>query len=181
MVLLCSGGLDSVCLGLWRPPKAIVYIELKMPAARPEKSCARHLATYLNIPFYTVKTNLSYSTPEGFFPFRNWFLVAAAVPIAEKLGIDSIALGLVGDEALFPDTTNDWIERVNLMLEYEDIKVKVVAPALALTKKELVLLAKYHHSGYNLNEWTHSCFYEKPCGKCLKCQNKAEALKGLYR
>jgi 7-cyano-7-deazaguanine synthase len=56
--------------------------------------------------------------------------------------------------------------------------MKIYAPFLGMTKREIVLLGKELGVPF---EKTYSCYRgtEPPCGECATCKQREEALKGL--
>jgi 7-cyano-7-deazaguanine synthase len=56
--------------------------------------------------------------------------------------------------------------------------MKVYAPFLGMTKREIALLGKELGVPF---EKTYSCYRgtEPPCGECATCKQREEALKGL--
>lgn len=122
---------------------------------------------------YTDQTTEAGGKPiSSYVPFRNGIMLSALVGIAYSVGAGEIWYGAHADDAdgnAYPDCS---INFVNAMSEaaYTGTggAVKIIAPLVALRKKDIV------GKGLELGvpyELTWSCYEsgEHPCGKCGTC------------
>lgn len=110
-------------------------------------------------------------------PNRNGVFIHAAASLAEARLINWIVVGFNSEEAqTFPDNSEVFVDLINASLELSTHnKVKVVAPFVARSKKEIVrwcLSQKIDFSPL----W--SCYRgeEKMCGRCESCLRLKRAL-----
>ncbi len=177
-LLLCSGGLDSVAVGLVWGADAVVFVDYGQPCAREERVGARRLAKTIGAPFHTITIRPSPYDEQmvrGWMPARNGLLLRVAAPIALREECQAIVFGFVYDQQQFPDTTAEWLVYTTYELAASGVPIVVAAPALFLSRHQLLKNVPPHH--LNLLLSTHSCFYPQPCGKCPKCRERHRALK----
>ncbi len=117
--------------------------------------------------------------PDGqqnaYVPFRNLMFISMALSFAENQNIPNVYVAFNNDDCLnYWDCTNTFLSKLNVISEQNDIKIH--APLINLTKKEVVNLAQ--KLGVNLDD-TISCYQpieEKECGKCFSCISKKNAI-----
>jgi len=145
---------------------ALTKIEAKVP--EPEES-------ELDIKEITEET-----AKQVWVPNRNGVFINITASFAEALDLDAIVVGFDAEEAAtFPDNSRSYVEAVNNALSFSTLnKVRVVAPVIDLTKKEIAALGL--ERGAPL-EWSWSCYYgsETPCMRCESCRRRERAFKSL--
>ena len=132
----------------------------------PEESYAEQLAQRGGKPVTT------------YVPFRNGLFLSAAASIALEYGCNEIYYGPHADDAAgnaYPDCSIEFNEAMNLAVYLgSGRKVRLVAPFVAKTKKEIVAEGLRLGVPYEL-PW--SCYDggEKPCHKCGTCIDRETA------
>lgn len=113
-----------------------------------------------------------------YVPFRNGLFLSAAASIALEYGCNEIYYGPHADDAAgnaYPDCSIEFNEAMNLAVYLgSGRKVRLVAPFVAKTKKEIVAEGLRLGVPYEL---TWSCYDggEKPCHKCGTCIDREAA------
>ena len=82
---------------------------------------------------------------EWYVPARNTIFVSMAAHVAESLGIEEIWLGANYEDYInrFPDCTQEWVSKMNKVLELGCAKpIKLVAPLLGFSKCQIDGLCK---------------------------------------
>jgi 7-cyano-7-deazaguanine synthase len=109
-------------------------------------------------------------------PNRNMVLIALAGAAAVSLGAGYVAVGChKGDHDLFPDCRPVFMEHMWSALRKGADGVRLLTPYVTLTKLEVV------SRGVELGvpfDRTWSCYRggEAPCGECLACRERHQAL-----
>jgi 7-cyano-7-deazaguanine synthase len=110
-------------------------------------------------------------------PNRNGVMINIAAAFAEARGADRVVVGFNREEgATFPDNTEDYARAATAALAFSTLsKVRVEAPAAALSKAEIVRLGQSIGAPLDL-VW--SCYFgdEAPCGCCESCLRLRRAL-----
>ncbi len=192
VVVLFSGGVESTCLlylylkeGWLTYP---LYIRSGYPWEVLELENAKDLWRYTKEKFKNLMALrvVFYANPEKvknrdhrkdlFMPLRNLNLITLACNYALLKGIDHVAIGSLG---IYPFYDNNQ-EYMDLMRKLT--RMSILTPFMNMEKSEVVL--KYA-KGVPL-EKTLSCIAPRrsrgkilPCGRCPKCKEREEALKGL--
>jgi 7-cyano-7-deazaguanine synthase len=109
-------------------------------------------------------------------PNRNAILLSLAVNLAVSAGADTVTFGAnADDEAIFPDCRMAFVQTFNNMLTTAEVPVEVCAPFLNKPKWWIAGLGR--ELGVALNDtWSYYAGGKEPCGKCLACQKRSEAL-----
>lgn len=164
LVILFSGGADSALMlafaeAIERKPFCVLvdYEQLHIEELIQAK-------TYLDkkdIPYRQVKlwdlgitSGLTGDGVKGTFegvhemhvPSRNLMFVGIAASIAESMNIDTIWYGADWDDYLneFPDCKQEWLGRVNKVLEINGPKpIKLEAPLTGLSKENVIKLLEH--------------------------------------
>jgi len=129
-----------------------------------------------------VKERKPLSVSQLFIPLRNLTLITNSSLYAISKGIKRLAIGSLGIYP-FPDNDKDYLKRLESLVS-EGIKdnFSIEAPFFGMEKEDIVKkfysLVPYH--------LTLSCSMPRkvggsivPCGKCIKCKEREEALKVL--
>ena len=102
-------------------------------------------------------------------PNRNMIFLSIAANVAHDINADSILIGCNSDdESMFPDCRRDFLNFAEQTIKHAGYSVKVIAPFLNLTKREIAEKAKQF--GINSsNIWTCYRGGSKQCGTCPAC------------
>lgn len=189
-MLLLSGGVDSVTLlhDLAQQDNFYIHSLIFDYGQRHlrEIGFARMHCDKLSLPYTVIELHrikglfqhsaLTDGTGSVIVPNRNAVLLNIAASIAAGAGADSVFIGCNRDDAEnFPDCQPDFIKAVQHTLKCAGVAVEICAPFLEMGKRHIVGLAR--KLGVDLDK-TYSCYEGKsdPCGKCLACQKRQEAL-----
>ena len=114
--------------------------------------------------------------PNTYVPFRNGNILAIAVSWAEVIGADAIYIGSnTIDSSGYPDTSKEFLETFELAANLGtkfgiagSSKLKIKAPLIDLSKKDIVLKGKEFNVPFEL---TWSCYEDNEiaCGECDSC------------
>jgi 7-cyano-7-deazaguanine synthase len=113
--------------------------------------------------------------PVTYVPSRNIIFLSLAASYAETTGAEAVFIGAhAQDFSGYPDCRKEFFEKFSAMLAagtktgVEGKPIKVIAPLLTMTKKEIVLLGASLDVPY---QRTWSCYAggKKPCGVCDAC------------
>lgn len=114
-----------------------------------------------------------------YVPCRNAIFIAVAFAVAEEMGAGEVWAGLIKaapDEDALPDSDWDFAEALDKALGYGmRAEVLLVCPLLDCLKNDV--RGRGRELGVPL-ELSWSCFggEEKPCGVCLACKERANAV-----
>jgi 7-cyano-7-deazaguanine synthase len=174
VLILFSGGLDSTILVNlatnvgYEPELLLIDYDQKhrveLDAAIEYAQLMKHEFRIIEIPITTPSQltdgseNHYPGVSEWHVPSRNLIFLAHATSIAEGMGIDLIWYGAnyADREHLFPDCSQEWVFKLNGLLEINgSAKIKVEAPLLGMSKELLTDIANHLninltkiHSGY---------------------------------
>ena len=110
-----------------------------------------------------------------YVPCRNLIFLSYAMAFAESLFIRKkgkydifVGFKCEGSES-YPDTTEDFLNKINSLGKLTIGKIKVYAPLIKMDKEDIILLGE--KLGVNFKE-TFSCYVGKRehCGFCLSCK-----------
>lgn len=200
--LICSGGLDSVCLAYHLAAQGKLALIISFDYGQRHKKelhFARQCARDLNVPFHlsdisaiggsltgSALTDDSVDVPEGHYtedtmrltivPNRNVIFLAIAFGIAAAHDLDSVALAVHSwDRFIYPDCSREFLTSFDAMerLALEDT-VRVIAPYADGGKANIVCDGVKHNVPFAK---TWSCYKgeEKHCGRCGTCVERREA------
>lgn len=109
-------------------------------------------------------------------PFRNPIMLSLAVNLAASIGAEAVTIGCNADDRdMFPDCRWTAIDALNHAIKISGVNVEICAPYVNEPKWKIAGLGQ--EMGVPLYE-TWSCYEGgvEPCGKCLACQKRKEAL-----
>lgn len=127
-----------------------------------------------------------------YVPNRNMVLLSIAASYAETKGFDTIICGLQShDGAWYHDTTQDWINDLNVLLSHnKKHPIKVIAPFSDLNETSGIELVKELHGNLDFLKNTLTCYspifeeheyYEHDvvysCGRCPACEERIQDFK----
>lgn len=176
-IVLLSGGLDSATVLAMCRADLDQCFAVGFDYDQPHKielDRARTLAMYYNVPFDIYRILTMPKVDDVVFAGRNLVMASIAIALARELGYDRIAVGSnASDWKRFPDCRPGFWTYVASAAQAYD--VKVFTPLMHLSKSEVVERA------LKLNvpiEKTWSCYSPgpMPCGQCLACTTRQEAL-----
>jgi 7-cyano-7-deazaguanine synthase len=203
VVVLCSGGMDSVTALYWAAREHSVAAALSFDYGSKhnhrEIPFAAHHAQRLGISHHTVPLKFigeHFSSdllqaggeiPEGHYadenmkrtvvPFRNGIMLSVAAGFAESIG----AAGLViaahgGDHAIYPDCREDFMRAMGEALRLGTYaNVALLRPFIALSKGQIAAAGGRLDVDFAA---TWSCYKggARHCGKCGTCVERREAV-----
>ena len=113
-------------------------------------------------------------------PARNMVFTSIAVSYAESIGAEKIIVGWDAEEAAtFPDNSKEFLNTFNELIDVGSPEnIKIEAPAIDLTKEEIVKLGVEVGAPMELS---YSCYKggDKHCGVCESCMRRKRAFKQL--
>lgn len=200
-LLICSGGLDSVCLAYNLAHKkelqAIISFDYNQKHKKElsfAKQCADDLAVeheLFDLTSLTHALNNSALTsgievPDGHYaeetmkitevPNRNALFLSIGFAVAIKKQLSRVALAVHGgDHFIYPDCRPDFLQAFNEMEKFSlEGRVELSAPYQAGTKADIVKDGAKYNVPF---EKTWSCYKGKEihCGRCGTCVERREA------
>ncbi len=190
--LLLSGGMDSIALAWWKRPALAITVDYGQRAAAAELRAAEAAADAMAIEHLVVKADLRalgsgdmagtpsllHAPASEWWPYRNQMLVTLAAMKAVTRGVQRLLLGtLKTDGQRHADGRPDFIAALDLLLQLQEYKLRLEAPAIGMTAAELI-----RTSGVPMDvlAWAHSCHVgEYACGLCRGCQKHYETMVAL--
>jgi 7-cyano-7-deazaguanine synthase len=179
-IVLLSGGLDSAtvlagCVASGDKCLAIGY-DYDQPH-RIELDRAQDIAHHYQVPFKVIglPAMLSAKVDDVVFAGRNLVLASFAIAFAQAREFDRIAVGCnATDWDRFPDCRPAFWKGVKQCARASGVLVST--PLLYLTKREVVEVARQNEVPIDLTWSCYSPQDSQPCGKCLACKTREEAL-----
>jgi 7-cyano-7-deazaguanine synthase len=204
-VILLSGGLDSAVTLYYAKKsgnKLTALIFDYNQRHKKEVNCAIRLARLNNIKFYVIKINLdwtkssltnksinvplgrslkSVNIPRTYVSGRNIIFLSYAASLAESIGAKSIFIGAhIQDYSGYPDCRREFLKSFEAALGkgLKNKGVKIIAPLLGKSKKEIVRLGRRLKVPFEL---TWSCYNgnARPCLRCDSCRFRLRAFEEL--
>lgn len=202
VVVLCSGGMDSVTALYWARARhdvvAVVSFnygakhndrELPFAAEHAAKFGVRHEAIALDFVNRLFASNLLQSggaIPDGHYeadmmkqtvvPFRNAIMLSIACGFAESVGAEALVIAAHGgDHAIYPDCREDFMRAMGDAMELGTYAgVRLLRPFIAMTKSQIA--AEGAELGVDFAR-TWSCYKGGAihCGTCGTCVERREA------
>jgi 7-cyano-7-deazaguanine synthase len=202
VVVLCSGGMDSVT-ALYRAArehtvKAAISFdygskhndrEIPFAAEHAAKLGVRHEIVPLRFMDTLFDSDLLKSggeIPEGHYeaenmkrtvvPFRNAIMLSIATGFAESIGAEGLVIAAHGgDHAIYPDCREDFMRAMGETMRLGTYAgIQLLRPFIAMTKGEIA--AEGARLGVDFAR-TWSCYKGRAihCGKCGTCVERREA------
>jgi 7-cyano-7-deazaguanine synthase len=202
VVVLCSGGMDSVTALYWAQREhqltAAVsfdygakhnHREIPFAAEHAAQLAARHETIgldFVNRLFASDLLKSGGSIPEGHYeaenmkqtvvPFRNAIMLSIACGFAESVGAEGLVIAAHGgDHAIYPDCREDFMRAMGDAMRLGTYaEVKLLRPFIALNKAQIA--AEGIRLGVDFSR-TWSCYKGGAvhCGKCGTCVERREA------
>lgn len=172
--VLMSGGIDSTACAAFFLDQGLevsaVFVDHGQAAANFERVAVRSIAAALGIEVQELTLTGAAPFGSGELVGRNAFLVFSAM-FATRAQSSRIALGLHAGTPYY-DCSPAFIEAINrAVAEYTDNAVRVVAPFIGWTKRDVY--DYFVQAGLPI-ELTYSCESggTPSCGKCASCQDR---------
>ena len=202
VVVLCSGGMDSVTALHWarwrHDVRAAVsfdygakhnHRELPMAAAQAKTVGVPHHLIPLDFIGRLFASDLLKSggdIPEGHYadenmqrtvvPFRNGIMLAAAAGLAESVGAEGLVIAAHGgDHAIYPDCREDFMQAMGQAMQLGTYAgIQLLRPFITMTKADIA--TEGARLGVDFAQ-TWSCYKggAMHCGKCGTCVERREA------
>jgi 7-cyano-7-deazaguanine synthase len=202
VVVLCSGGMDSVAALHWAAREHAVAAaisfdygakhsarELPMAAVHAALLGVRHEIVKMDFIDRLFTSSLLKSggeIPEGHYeaenmkltvvPFRNAVFLSIACGFAESAGAEALVIAAHGgDHAIYPDCREEFMAAMGDAMRLGTYAgVRLLRPFIALTKGEIA--AEGARLGVDFAR-TWSCYKggERHCGRCGTCVERREA------
>ena len=190
--LLLSGGMDSIALAYWKRPAIAVTIDYGQLPAEGELRAARAVAAELNIRHEIISVDcralgggeltgspqLSSSPSPEWWPYRNQLLLTLSAMHTIRLGVQELMIGTVASDEVHKDGQPAFIELMDKLMTFQEMGLRITAPALDMTAVDLVRTSKISRS---LLCFAHSCHKANiACGECRGCQKYRATMQELY-
>ncbi len=202
VVVLCSGGMDSVTALHWAHREQTVVAavsfdygskhnprEIPFAAEHATKLGVRHEVVPLHFMNRLFASDLLASggdIPEGHYeaenmkqtvvPFRNAIMLSIATGFAESIGAEGLEIAAQGgDHAIYPDCREDFMRAMGDSMRLGTYaNVQLLRPFIAMTKGDIAALGA--KLGVDFAH-TYSCYKGGAvhCGKCGTCVERREA------
>lgn len=202
VVVLCSGGMDSVTALHWARAHHAVAAVLSFDYAAKhnhrEIPFAVEHAALIRAPHQTVPLDFigklftsdllvsGGDIPEGHYedgnmkrtvvPFRNGIMLAVACGFAESAGADGLVIAAHGgDHAIYPDCREDFMRALGDAMKFGTYAgIQLLRPFITMTKAGIA--TEGARLGVDFAR-TWSCYKggEVHCGKCGTCVERREA------
>jgi 7-cyano-7-deazaguanine synthase len=117
--------------------------------------------------------------PATWVPGRNLLFLSYAGMYAYTIGAEKIVIGISQvDYSGYPDCRARFkAEMEDAISSAMDKRISILAPLMAITKAESLILAKTLPGCWDALALTHTCYHGKrpPCGECDACRLRAKA------
>jgi len=189
--LLLSGGMDSIALLWWRKPDLAITIDYGQRPAAAEIAASAAACGALGIAHHVLRVDASAlgsgdlagstALPEApasdWWPFRNQLLITLAGACALKHSCNRLLIGTVASDATHLDGTPEFLQLISSLMEHQEGRLTVDAPAIHLSTEQLIRQSKVPAG---LMAWAHSCHKANyPCCACRGCYKHHEVLEQL--
>lgn len=202
VIVLCSGGMDSVTALHWarREHHVVATVsfdygakhnprELPFAAEHAAAAGIRHeviALDFVNRLFASALLQSGGRIPDGHYeaqtmqqtvvPFRNAIMLAIACGVAESAGAEGLVIAAHGgDHAIYPDCREDFMQAMGEAMRLGTYAgIRLIRPFIAMTKGEIAALG----AGLGVDfARTWSCYKggTRHCGRCGTCVERREA------
>ena len=202
VVVLCSGGMDSVAALYWaRREHDVVAVlsfnyggkhnhrEIPFAAEHAAKLAVPHEVIALDFVDRLFASDLLRSggdVPDGHYaaenmkrtvvPFRNAIMLSIACGFAESVGAKGLVIAAhSGDHAIYPDCRESFMQAMGDAMRYGTYaEIELLRPFIALNKAQIA--AEGARLGVDFSR-TYSCYKggSLHCGTCGTCVERREA------
>ena len=189
--LLLSGGIDSIAIAFWKRPDIALTIDYGQLSALGETQAAAAVCASLGIPHEILRidcsalgsgdlagrAHLPQAPVTEWWPYRNQLLVTIGAAYLMSFDVSALLLGCVRTDASHADGLPDFIDLLSRLLGLQEGKMRLSAPAQALSSIELI---RESNVPRDLLAWAHSCHVSNfACGYCRGCQKHFETMKAI--
>jgi len=185
--LLLSGGLDSALLlhhvleNVKASDLLAISVDYGQAHGEQELGAAREVAHWAGVRHAVLQFSNTLAVPEpgGVVPGRNLAFVASSASWLDSAGGGDLFMGICSeDEAGFPDCRAGFVESCNDLLSICELRVRLVAPWLRLSKGEILQKMLGNPGAMQAAARSYSCYLgaANPCGECAACVKRARAL-----
>lgn len=179
--LLLSGGMDSLALAWWKRPQVAFTVNYGQRAAQAEQDASAAICLRLGIEHHILTVDCSslgsgdmalaeaheIAPNSDWWPYRNQLLVTLVLMKAVAIGVTELWIGTVNSDGSHLDGTQEFVSRVNALVQYQEGGISVAAPAIELSTAELI---KTSGVPPEVLAWAHSCHKANlPCCQCRGC------------
>ncbi|PTY05236.1 7-cyano-7-deazaguanine synthase QueC [Opitutaceae bacterium EW11] len=202
VVVLCSGGMDSVTALHWAARNHAVqaaisfdygskhnHRELPFAAEQASRLGVRHEVVplrFMDQLFASALLSSGGEIPEGHYaaenmkqtvvPFRNAILLSVATGFAESIGAEGLVIAAHGgDHAIYPDCREEFMRAMGETMRLGTYAgIQLLRPFISLSKGQIA--AEGARLGVDFSK-TWSCYKGGVvhCGKCGTCVERREA------
>jgi 7-cyano-7-deazaguanine synthase len=202
VIVLCSGGMDSVTALFWakREHEVVAALsfdygakhnprEIPCAAEQARRTGTQHETIrldFVNRLFASALLQSGGEIPEGHYaaanmqqtvvPFRNAILLAVACGLAESRGAQAVVIAAhTGDHTIYPDCREDFMQAMAAAMRLGTYAgVELLRPFIDLNKGQIAALGA--NLGVDFSR-TWSCYKggARHCGKCGTCVERREA------
>lgn len=111
---------------------------------------------------------------DAFLPARNLLFVVLGAAYAYSISANVIATGILANP-IFPDQKKEFLGTAEKCVSAAlDKNMKILAPFIALDKREIIRLASKHSLPLEITYYCHSG-KSQPCGICISCKERLAA------
>jgi 7-cyano-7-deazaguanine synthase len=204
VVVLCSGGMDSVTALHWARREHTViaavsfdygskhnHREIPLAGEHAAELGVRHEVValpFVNRLFASDLLTSGGEIPDGHYeaanmrqtvvPFRNAIMLSVATGFAESIGAGGLVIAAHGgDHAIYPDCREDFMRAMDEAMRVGTYAgVQLLRPFITMTKAEIAAVGA--RLGVDFAR-TWSCYKggEMHCGKCGTCVERREAFR----
>lgn len=175
MIVLLSGGLDSAVVLAMYPKSVCIGFDYGQPH-KIELERAAKVAAYYKAPFETISLPAMPKVNDVVFAGRNMVFASVAIAIAQARDHKSVRVGCnASDRLRFPDCHPSFWHHINEAASA--YSVRVTAPLIRMSKTEIAVRARQLNVPIELTWSCYSPQNSEPCGECLACKTREEALK----
>lgn len=202
VVVLCSGGMDSVTALYWAHQEhqvaAVISFDYGSKHNPREIPCAAEHAARLGLRhevvslrfmdrlFASALLSSGEAIPDGHYedatmrqtvvPFRNPIMLSISTGFAESVGAEAVVIAAHGgDHAIYPDCREGFMQAMGEAMRLGTYAgIKLLRPYIAADKAAIVRDGVTRGVAY---ERTYSCYKggELHCGTCGTCNERREA------